>query len=238
MSTPSYDQAVRSWSLVKLSSDQQEALKWLAIITMALDHVAVILLPTDTFLYILLRTIGRLAFPLFALLIAYNIVRRGVKPPRYYAPLGIFALISQVPYLWALGVPRGNIFFTLLFGVLVLDLLLGLIERVELLSWLALLPYVIVALLLSPLYGLWGVLLIPLFGLALRYGGVVWLAPLACTFFMNWPSAVTVFAPLLFVVAALSVQQIPINVSRGNKWVFYVFYPGHLALLALLAMVM
>ncbi len=63
-------------------------------------------------------TLGRIAFPLFAFLIAYNIAVRYVKPERYALPLLLFGLVSQVPAMLALGrqVLPLNIFFTLLLG--------------------------------------------------------------------------------------------------------------------------
>ena len=94
----------------------RELLKWIAIITMTVDHVGVIFYPEFT----VLRFIGRFSFPLFAYLLILGI--ENTRNIRYYfARLFIFALISQVPFFLALGYgpfDSLNIFFTLSFGLL------------------------------------------------------------------------------------------------------------------------
>ena len=113
-----YPQRAISSSLERtltLSSAQQEMLKWLAITSMFVDHINQV-----TFLGSLsaLSYFGRLAFPLFAFLIAYNIAKRGVAVERYVWPLLTFGIISQPVFVWAFGRSYLNIFFTLLLGVL------------------------------------------------------------------------------------------------------------------------
>ena len=73
------------------------ALKLVAIIKMLIDHVTAVLVPVDTWLYIAGRLIGRLALPIFVFLLVegfYN--TRSVK--KYLTRLGIFALISELPF--------------------------------------------------------------------------------------------------------------------------------------------
>jgi hypothetical protein len=94
----------------------RELLKWIAIITMTVDHVGAILYPE----FAVLRLIGRLSFPLFAYLLILGMENtRNIR--NYFIRLFIFALISQVPFFLALD--NGpfdllNIFFTLSFGLL------------------------------------------------------------------------------------------------------------------------
>jgi len=94
----------------------RESLKWLAILTMTIDHVGVALYPE----HIVLRYIGRLSFPLIAYLLILGLEStRNVK--NYFTRLLLFALISQVPFYLARGVlpwEQLNIFFTLSLGVL------------------------------------------------------------------------------------------------------------------------
>ena len=94
----------------------RELLKWVAIVTMTVDHVGAILYPEFT----VLRLIGRLSFPLFAYLLVLGMEStRNLR--NYLTRLFVFALISQVPFFLALEVePFGylNIFFTLSFGLL------------------------------------------------------------------------------------------------------------------------
>ena len=93
----------------------REAMKWLALITMTIDHVGAILYPRLEGL----RIIGRLSFPLFCYLLILGLeTTRSVE--NYYIRLFIFALLSQVPYYLAFGLQPFdtlNIFFTLSSGL-------------------------------------------------------------------------------------------------------------------------
>jgi len=94
----------------------REILKVTAIVTMTMDHIGDILYPGTLFLHI----IGRLAFPLFAYLIALGI-ESTKKPKKYMMTLLSFALISQIPYFLAFEIQpfeRLNILFTLFLGAL------------------------------------------------------------------------------------------------------------------------
>jgi len=94
----------------------RELLKWIAIITMTIDHIGAILYPRLIFL----RIIGRISFPLFCYLIALGMeTTRNVR--NYFIRLFIFAFVSQDPYILALGLgpfESLNIYFTLSSGVL------------------------------------------------------------------------------------------------------------------------
>lgn len=69
-------------------------LKVIAIVTMLIDHMGLFLFPQ----FIFLRFIGRLAFPLFAWLIA-NGAYHTHNIHKYLVRLYFFALLSQIPYL-------------------------------------------------------------------------------------------------------------------------------------------
>ncbi len=88
-------------------------LKLIAIITMVIDHTGSVLFP-DVFVF---RLIGRIAFPIFAFLTA-EACRKTSNPERHLLRLGLFALISEIPFDMAIeGVPfywaHQNVFFTL-----------------------------------------------------------------------------------------------------------------------------
>ncbi|MBS5451186.1 MAG: conjugal transfer protein TraX [Coriobacteriia bacterium] len=129
------------------------AIKWIAIVTMVLDHVAAIVIWQvygDVYrsgarldaqgwydLYLLMRHIGRVAFPLFCFLLAEGFAHTHSKP-KYAWRLFLFALISEWPYDWALygtGLEftrHQNVMFTLLVSFLALwagEALGGLIDR-------------------------------------------------------------------------------------------------------------
>lgn len=89
-------------------------LKILACVFMVSDHVGQNFFPH---IYVM-RLIGRLAFPLFAFLIAEG-YRHSRDLPTYFGRLILFALISQPILNWLLQppVPLLNIFFTLVLGL-------------------------------------------------------------------------------------------------------------------------
>jgi hypothetical protein len=96
----------------------REILKIIAIITMTVDHVGAILYPD----LIVLRIIGRIAFPLFAYLITLGI-ESTKKPGRYLITLFSFALVSQIPYSLAFEIQpfeQLNILFPLFLSAIAL----------------------------------------------------------------------------------------------------------------------
>ncbi len=89
-------------------------LKMIAVITMLIDHIGAVIFPD----IIVLRIIGRLAFPLFAFLITEG-YRHTSNFNRYLGRLFIFAIISQYPFWLAFGFDAGlNIFSTLFLGLI------------------------------------------------------------------------------------------------------------------------
>lgn len=98
-------------------------LKCIAILSMALDHTGAVLFPQE----IWLRCAGRLAFPIFCFLIVEGFVHTH-DVYRYMARLGVFALISEIPYDLAfrgvcLEFAYQNVFFTLLISIAMMKLL-------------------------------------------------------------------------------------------------------------------
>lgn len=98
-------------------------LKWIAVITMLIDHIGLVFLPE----YEILRWIGRISFPIFAFLLCEG-YKHTSNIWKYFLRLGIFAIISEIPYNICLYnqvfYPYSqNIFFELLLGLLVLYLI-------------------------------------------------------------------------------------------------------------------
>lgn len=83
---------------------------------MTLDHIGFLIYQE----ILALRILGRLAFPLFAYLIALGL-NSTKKPKKYISTLFIFGIISQIPYFITFNIQpleRLNIFFSLFFGAL------------------------------------------------------------------------------------------------------------------------
>ena len=109
-------------------------LKWIALVTMIIDHVGLLLLEPYSIPYWIARYVGRLAFPLYCFLLVEGFVHtRDVK--RYLGRLALFAVISEIPFdlvhdRFRLGdswqgfltdlVWSQNVFFTLVIGLVAL----------------------------------------------------------------------------------------------------------------------
>ncbi len=74
---------------------RNDSLKFIAMASMFIDHVGVLLLPHLS----VLRTIGRIAYPVFAFLIAKG-YKHTSSITRYRKRLFLFAIISQLPYMF------------------------------------------------------------------------------------------------------------------------------------------
>ena len=115
------------------------ALKIIAMVTMFIDHLFAscidpygvdvwnisrhIVPGTGTTLYWIGRMIGRIAFPIFCFQIVEG-VRYTKNWKRYMARLALLALISEIPFDLALknfqiDMSSQNVFFTLLFGMMI-----------------------------------------------------------------------------------------------------------------------
>lgn len=97
-----------------VSHARLDVLKLVAILSMIVDHVNTIAWDTR---YPELRAIGRLAFPLFAFVLAYNFTRHTHHPWRLIGRLLVWGAISQLFFTYAFGNNLLNIFFTLGFGL-------------------------------------------------------------------------------------------------------------------------
>ena len=93
------------------------ALKIIAVLSMVADHCAYYLLDGDTWAYEVMRCFGRIAFPVFAFLVAEGFAHTHNRI-RYFLSLLLFAFISEVPWHLLNGVDgTHNVMFTLALGV-------------------------------------------------------------------------------------------------------------------------
>ena len=99
------------------------SLKLIAVWTMFIDHFSIVFLADHQKLYLTGRAIGRLSFPIFCFILVEgffytkNRLKHGIL-------LGIFALISEVPYdlLYesVFDLERQNVFFSLFIGYIMI----------------------------------------------------------------------------------------------------------------------
>ena len=209
-------------------------LKLIALLSMALDHTGAVLFPQAQWM----RIIGRLAFPIYCFCLVEG-YRHTSSVPRYLARLGLFALLSEIPFDLALtsGFPdwsHQNVFFTLSMGLAVVWMLDAWSESLPVAAFLGAVSFIAAAELLQTDYGAFGVLLILLFAVCgrIRRPRLMQIAAFcACTLFCYWGTLEQ------YAVAA----ALPIGLYNGKKggtgrgrwlrWLFYWFYPLHLAIL-------
>ena len=213
-------------------------LKLIAVISMMIDHTGATVFRTlmrhPTVLasgngpfwqqvYQYSRDIGRIAFPIFCFLIVEGFLHTH-NPRKYAGRLFLFALISEIPFDIALKgswfyPDKQNVYFTLLFGLLVLMAL----SRFRSHPW-ASIPIIAAgmyaAYLLQTDYSYKGVFLIVVL-YVLRYTRLYQCIGGAAAVSWELP------APLAFIPVWLY------NGSRGlrMKYFFYWFYPVHLMVL-------
>lgn len=229
-------------------------LKLIAIFSMAIDHLGAVvvepgilhggdlvrlqeILSTDygqTWLFIdrILRTAGRVAFPIFCFLLVEGFLHtRDVK--RYLINLSVFALISEVFFdlaIFDVYMEFGyqNVFFTLAIGLLTL---IGLkrYEGAGKMQTLVIIGGCILAILMRTDYSIIGILIIVCFYMLRNNRKSQFIAVGAIAFFESF-----------FYFGAAALALIPIyfyNGERGRvsfKYAFYIFYPAHLLLLFLI----
>lgn len=93
------------------------ALKIIAVLSMVTDHCAYYLLDSNSWGYEVMRCFGRIAFPVFAFLVAEGFAHTRNRM-RYFLSLLLFAVISEVPWYLLNGADgTHNVMFTLALGV-------------------------------------------------------------------------------------------------------------------------
>ncbi|MFB8956109.1 TraX family protein [Xanthomonas arboricola] len=223
-----------------MTSSGREALKWIALVLMTGDHVAKVLFGG----YVpVLSELGRIAFPVFALVMAYNLAQPRADYAKSVLRLAGWGLLAQPFHAWAFGewLPL-NVLLTFALAAF-------LIWTVEARHWL----YAAVAGLVLPLVvdyqwaGVWLVLagwscfrqergLAAVFGSysLSRDGRIQLFVPFgvwACMASLCWYNG-NVWSLAALSVLALGYVWWPLPRLR---WAFYGYYVGHLGLLLLIA---
>lgn len=241
-------------------------LKLIALLTMLVDHVGAVvvvrmIIDNNTrngmvgmiaydnlyITYQVLRSIGRIAFPIYCFLLVEGFQRTRNKA-KYAFRLGLFALISEIPFDLAfsskvLEFSYQNVFFTLFIGMITMlamdavekkmrsiasEKAVGFMTAVKYLAELTIFATgAFVAELLRTDYGAKGIMCIVVLYL-FRWNKAMQIVAGACAFLWE-RTASFAFIPIAFY-----------NGRRGLnlKYVFYLFYPLHLLILYLVCVVM
>lgn len=227
-------------------------LKWIAIITMFIDHIGAVLVLNYGYLkgasfeggffhphgpyelaYTVCRSIGRLAFPLFAFMVVEACIHtRDIK--KYLLRLFIFALISEIHFDLATSYKLAdfssqNVFFTLFLGGVaiyilnLIDIQLPKLNQTQrfILRLLAVLSMGFIAYILKTDYDFYGVIFI------------------ATLYILRNRKDLQIFSMFFLGLYQFTacLSAIPVyfyNGKRGNhpnKYIFYLFYPLHLLFL-------
>lgn len=186
---------------------------------------------------ILRNFIGRLAFPVFCFLLVEGFQKTHDRG-KYAMRLAVFAMISEIPFDLAfagkaLEFSHQNVFFSLLLGFLVMQCLSKLPEKVKHMALLWLFQAAVVyagmvtAETLRTDYGGYSIIAIALIYLFRKQKASQLVA--GCVAFSWEPAAPLAFIPIAFY-----------NGKKGLslKFIFYAFYPMHLLILYLIALLL
>lgn len=213
-----------------------DLLKWIAIITMFIDHIGaaivektnIYLLPYGKTLDFTLRFIGRLAFPIFCFLLIEGFYHTRSRK-KYLCNLLIFALISELPFeisfLGEIVIGFRNVYWTLAIGMIMMILFEKIkestLEKINLWFFLTIAVCAILAEILHTDYGAIGILLIYiLYKLRDNRKQQCICGAIA--------TAYEITAPIAFL---LIYRYNGVRKQKHLKYFFYVFYPLHLLFL-------
>ena len=218
-------------------------LKIIAMLSMVFDHAGDIFFPGVMWP----RMVGRLAMPLFSFCIAEGYSHTSNKL-RYLMRIGLFALISEIPFDLAfekkINLTHQSIMLTFFISVLALmiyDRITDEKYRQEktysiriILGVLVILAAAVLALLLKADYTIFAVIAVFLFYVFRHKKHVIRCA--IGTGFL----ALTRTKGFYCVTGLSLIPLLMYNGKRGKglKWLFYLFYPGHLLILYVLRLLL
>ncbi len=212
-----------------------ELAKWVAIVTMAIDHYGKIV---DDSVFLETHAIGRVSFPLFAAIIGIRLAMRPERGMRYLRYLIPWAIASQPVFVLAgRDWLDGNIFFTLALGVAATLVWRRRAAMTDLSFAASVLAIAAASLFVE--FGPIGVAMIPATAWLVTRSGHAGLAAvgpigLAANLRPLWlPLEVADLGALLASPVLMASVAAKIRLPRLPTQVFYAFYPGHLLVLHL-----
>lgn len=219
------------------------ALKMIAIITMLIDHSALMLLSrydpatlplfslngTAYSLYRICRDIGRVAFPIFCFLLIEGFLHTRNRL-KYGRNLLLFALISEIPWnfmhtnTWTSE--KQNVFFTLFLGYLACWAIEYFWEK-QVMILISLLALLYLSIILNADYGWRGFIFIIIL-YVLRTDKPAQAIVGSCWLYFEWKAC--------FAFISINMYNGKRGFIRGKwmKYLFYLFYPIHITILVIL----
>ncbi len=232
--------------LQTLNSNQ---LKLIAVFTMISDHIGYLISLLSSSLAAqtassILRVIGRTAFPIFVFLLTEGFFHTSNRR-KYILRIGIFALLSEIPYdllfagtLFSRNIQ--NVFFTLFFSLCMMSLLEHFQHQFSkraslMLQLFTVLFFCVLSCFLNTDYSVYGILTAAAFFLFHENRGCQCLFGFLPLFLdLTWNGLFLPYTPGLLIGFLLIYLY---NGKRGKRnfgYFFYFFYPVHLLLLDLI----
>lgn len=213
------------------------ALKSIALLSMTVDHLACYLMEENILAYEAMRCFGRIAFPVFALLVAEGFSHTRNRW-RYLLSLLLFAVISEIPW-YLLNGANGthNVMFTLSMGVAALAMFESMQEH-RLLAMDTFLLWASAAYLTGMDYGWRGILMITFFYMFRRssFGINKCYHPTMLQILFTFPlmSHYGITGALIACLVILLYDgSCGFVHGKVMKYAFYAYYPLHLGIISL-----
>ena len=209
------------------------ALKLIAVVSMLIDHIGYVFFPSVK----LLRIIGRLAMPIYCFCVSEGLIHTRSRKA-YLLRVSIFALISELPYDMAFNgrfeFKDQNVMFTFIFAILGIDIGEFILEKnrssaAQFFALIASLLFAALAQVIHTDYGIFGVVLVYMFYF---FRSLPVFRILVSALFVTvtcWGKRELYCLPAFILLMLYNGQR-----GAGFKYLFYSFYPVHLAVLALL----
>lgn len=198
--------------------ERNDILKLIAIISMTIDHVGAVFFPH----ILLFRMLGRIAFPIFAYQTAVG-MRLSNNIKKYLVRLFLFSLISQ-PFYFLLFGEGLNAVFTIFYGAV----LIAFWKRDSYLNIIS--AFLLLFSCFIPLdYGFYGVFSIFLFYILFYFSSLC--LAVQIVFGILYAQMIAVPVQLASLVSFFLIYKKWNKKIILPKYLFYIFYPLHLAIL-------
>jgi hypothetical protein len=220
---------------MSLTLQQTTLLKIIAVLAMLIDHIGCIFFEEIE----VLRVLGRPAFVLFSIILGIGIFHTRDRTA-YAKRLLILAVISQPIAHLAYGAEAFNILFSFVLSIFIISMFEKFNETKKQKEFMHLLMTLTLATIFSPIleYGMIIPAIIVVTYICLKnqtqwWKWVLLTVVILVLFYLAKP--LMLLGALSALVITIVVSIVEVNVERySGKWHFYLFYPVHLGVLALI----